>query len=138
MAPFNAPDFCLGAEWEKGLLMIRHSLRGASLAVVLAAALHRDRGPADAQRLGQKPRHRLIGLAVDRAGAHADLQDGPPLGICLPAVDAVNRCARLQFQRKVGDGSGPDKQRKSTPNLDNKSQPGNGSASDASSHDRGR
>lgn len=39
MAPFNAPDFCLGAEWEKGLLMIRHSLRGASLAVVACAML---------------------------------------------------------------------------------------------------
>ena len=82
----------------------------------------------------QKARHRLVGLAVHGPGAHADLQDRPPLDVRLPAVDTVDRGAGLQFQGKVGDGSGSDKQGKSTPNLDNKSQPGNGSASDASSH----
>ena len=59
----------------------------------LAAALDRDSRFRHAEGFGQEFDQRLIGLPLDRSGAHADLEDRPPLGVHIPAVDAADYSA---------------------------------------------
>ena len=83
-------------------LVVGEAADGDHLEAGLAAAVEGERGFRDAEGFGQQFEQGGVGLALDRAGADADLEYGAAVGVQVPAVDAVGRGAGGEADGEVG------------------------------------
>lgn len=75
---------------------------GDHLEAGLAAAVEADGGFRHAEGFGEQPDQGGVGLAFDRPGADANLEDRTVVGVDVPAVDAIGGGAGGEADGETG------------------------------------
>src|SRR5690606_38787627 len=85
--------------------VVGQAVDGQHLGARLAAAVEGDGGFRQAEGFRDQPDQGRVGLALDRSGSDADLEDRAAFGVDVPAVDAVGGSGGGEADGETGHGA---------------------------------